>query len=181
LIGLPHGSNTAVELRNAFDRARAIPLSSQALAPIEDLLAIRVSGHAFAIRLSEISGLATDKKIVAFPSPIRELLGMATIRGRLVSVYSLAALLGYGATTDRGRWLALCGTEELVALAINDFEAYLRVPVAQIHAAEQQDLVSAHVKHVVRVADTVRAVISMPLITRVIRTRCGSANEPKER
>jgi chemotaxis signal transduction protein len=181
LIALPHVANKAAELRDAFDRARAIPFSSQTFERIEDLLAIRVSGDAFAIRLGEISSLATDKKIVAFPSPIPELLGVAGIRGRLVPVYSLAALLGYSASTVRGRWLALCGAEELVGLAIDNFEGYLRVPLAQVYAAEQQDLVSAHLKHVVRVADTVRAVISIPLIIGVIQRRCGNANEPKER
>jgi chemotaxis signal transduction protein len=179
-MGLPHVANKAAQLRHAFDRARAIPFSSQALESIENLLAIRVSGNAFAISLSEISGLATDKKIVAFPSPIPELLGVAAIRGRLVPAYSLAALLGYSASTERGRWLALCGAEELVGLAISEFEGYLRVPVAQIYAPEQQDLLSVHVKHVVRVADTVRAVVSIPLIIGVIQRRCGNASETKE-
>jgi chemotaxis signal transduction protein len=181
LTGLPNVANKAAELRDAFDRARAIPFSSQAFDRMEDLLAIRVSGHAFAIRLSEICGLATDKKIVMLPSPIPELLGVAGIRGRLVPVYSLAGLMGYSVSTDRGRWLALCGAEELVALAIDDFEGYLQVPFAQVYVAEQQDLESAHVKHVVRVADSVRTVISIALIIEVIQTRCGSANEPKER
>jgi purine-binding chemotaxis protein CheW len=170
----------AAELRNTFDRARAIPFLSDAVEQIENLLAIRVSGDAFAIRLSEISGLATDRKIVAFPSPIPELLGVAAIRGRLVPVYSLAALLGYSAHSSQGRWLMLCGTEEPVGLAINDFEGYLRVPLAQIYTAEQKDKASTHVKHVVRAADIVRGVVSIPLIIEVIQKRCRNASDPKE-
>jgi purine-binding chemotaxis protein CheW len=162
----------AAELRNAFDRARAIPFLPDAVERIENLLAIRVSGDAFAIRLSEISGLTTDRKVVAFPSPIPELLGVAGIRGRLVPVYSLAALLGYSAHAGQGRWLVLCGTEEPVALAINDFEGFVRVPLAQVYTAEQKDDVSAHVKHVVRAADTVRDVVSIPLLMEVIQRRC---------
>jgi chemotaxis signal transduction protein len=162
----------AVQLRNAFDRARALPLVAAAVEGIENLLAIRVSGDAFAIRLSEISGLATDRKIVAVPSLIPELLGVAAIRGRLVPVYSLPALLGYGANAGQGRWLALCGTEEPVGLAINDFEGYVRVPLARVYAAEQKDDAGAHVKHVVRAADMVRDVISIPLLMEVIQRRC---------
>jgi chemotaxis signal transduction protein len=162
----------AAELRNAFDRARAIPFLSEVRERIENLLVLRVSGDAFAIRLGEISGLATDRKIVAFPSPIPELLGVAAIRGRLVPVYSLAALLGYSAQATQGRWLVLCGTEEPVGLAISDFEGYVRVPLSQVYAAGQKDDVSAHVRHVVRTADTVRAVVSIPHIIEIIQRRC---------
>jgi chemotaxis signal transduction protein len=181
LIEPSHVSAQAVKLRNAFDRARAIPFSSQAAEQIENLLAIRVHGDAFAIRLSEISGLATDKKIVAFPSPIPELLGVAAIRGRLVPVYSLAVLLGYSANAEQGRWLALCGAEEPVGFALNDFEDYLRVPFAQVYPAEQRDVVGTHATHVVRVADTVRAVVSIPLLMEIIQRRCHNADESKER
>jgi chemotaxis signal transduction protein len=169
----------AAELRNAFDRARAVPLVSVAAERVENLLAIRVSGDAFAIRLSEISGLATDRKIVGFPSPIPELLGVAAIRGRLLPVYSLAALLGYSPHAGQGRWLVLCGTEEPVGLAVNDFEGYVRVPLAQVYTAEQKDEASTHVKHVVRAADMVRDVISIPLIIEVIQRRCRNASDPQ--
>jgi chemotaxis signal transduction protein len=170
----------AAELRNAFDGARALPFLSEVREQIENLLALRVAGDAFAIRLSEISGLATDRKLVAFPSPVPELLGVAAIRGRLVPVYSLAALLGYSAQSSQGRWLMLCGTEEPVGLAINDFEGYVRVPLAQVYTAEQKDAASAHVKHVVRAADMVRGVVSIPLIMEIIQRRCRSAGDPKE-
>jgi chemotaxis signal transduction protein len=176
-----HTSAQAANLRNAFDRARAIPVSSETAEQIENMLAIRVSGDAFAIRLSEISGLATDKKIVALPSPIPELLGVAGIRGRLVPVYSLAALLGYSASADQGRWLALCGTEEPVGLAINDFEGYLRVPLAQVYPAEQKDAVSKHVTHVVRAPDMIRAVVSIPQLLEIIQSRCRNVGGSKER
>ncbi|MDB6013550.1 MAG: cheW3-2 [Gammaproteobacteria bacterium] len=162
----------AAELRNAFDGARALPFLSEVREQIENLLALRVAGDAFAIRLSEISGLATDRKLVAFPSPVPELLGVAAIRGRLVPVYSLAALLGYSAPGTPGRWLVLCGTEEPVGLAINDFEGYVRVPLSQVYAAEQKDDVTAHVKYVVRTADTVRDVVSIPHIMEIIKSRC---------
>jgi chemotaxis signal transduction protein len=161
----------AAELRNAFDRARALPFLSEVRERIENLLVLRVSGDAFAIRLGEISGLATDRKIVAFPSPIPELLGVAAIRSRLVPVYSLAALLGYSAQATPGRWLVLCGTEAPVGLAINDFEGYVRVPLSRVYAAGQKDE-SLHVRHVVRAADTARDVVSIPHIIEIIQRRC---------
>ena len=169
------------EVRRVFDQARSAPFSSGTEEQTEDLLAIRVSRNAYAIRVSEISGLATDRKIVAFPSPIPELLGVAGIRGALVPVYSLAILLGHNAETEGTRWLALCGTEDPVALVFSDFEGYVRVPLTQLYAAEQEDAARTHAQHVVRATDMVRAVVSIPLVRKTIQRRCGNDGVPKER
>jgi chemotaxis signal transduction protein len=171
----------AAELRNAFDGARAIPFSSQAVERMESLLGVRVCGDAYAIRVSEISGLANARRIVELPSAIPELLGVAGVRGVLIPVYSLAALLGYNAEAVQGRWLVLCGTEEPVGLAFNDFEGYVMVSSEQVYNAEPNDVARTHAKHVVRTADMVRAVISIPLIRELIQTRCGTKDEAKER
>jgi purine-binding chemotaxis protein CheW len=170
-----------VELRSVFDQARAAPSSSVTDVQTENLLAIRVSRDAYAIKLTELSGLATDRKIVAFPSPISELLGVAGIRGALVPVYSLGALLGYGIEAGQVRWLALCGTEEPFALAFSDFEGFVRIPRAQLYSAEQKDVKRTHVTHVARATGMVRAVVSIPLIRETIQGRCGSNSVPKER
>jgi chemotaxis signal transduction protein len=175
------GRDNAAELRNAFDRARAIPFSSQAVERMESLLGVRVCGDAYAIRISEISGLANARKVVELPSAIPELLGVAGVRGVLVPVYSLSALLGYNAEAAQGRWLVLCGTEEPVGLALNDFEGYVMVSSAKIYNAEPTDVAHTHAKHVVHTADRVRAVISIPRIREMIQTRCRTKDESKER
>ena len=174
-------SAKVMELRSAFDRERAAPSSSRTDVQTESLLALRVSRDAYAIRVSEISCLATDRKIVAFPSPIPELLGVAGIRGALVPVYSLVGLLGYGAETGQVRWLVLCGTGEPFALAFNNFEGYMRMPGAQLHQAEQKDVARTHVTHLARATDMVRAVVSIPLLRETIQERCRKNSVPKER
>lgn len=181
MTSLSPTSGRVVELRSAFDRERAAPSSSNTEVHTESLLAIRVSRDAYAIRVSEISGLATDRKIVAFPSPIPELLGVAGVRGALVPVYSLAGLLGYGAETGQARWLVLCGTEESFGLAFSDFEGYMRMPRTQLHQAEQKDVTRTHVTHVARATDMVRAVVSIPLLREAIQERCRKNSVPKER
>jgi chemotaxis signal transduction protein len=173
-------TSTAAELRNAFDRARAIPLSTRGVEKVEGLLSIRVSGDPYAIRVSEITGLANDRKVVAFPSSIPELMGVAGICGGLVSIYSLAALLGYSREADQARWLVLCGTEEPVGLAFSDFEGYLPVPLTQVCATDQRGAARAHVKHVVRATDLVRAVVSIPDILELIKRRCDTSRPAKE-
>jgi len=181
LISVAPITAKVAELRRGFDQARAAPFSSGTEEQAEDLLAIRVSRDPYAIRVSDISGLAADRRIVAFPSPIPELLGVAGIRGALVPVYSLAMLLGYSAETERTRWLVLCGTEDPVALVFSEFEGYVRVPLTQLYAAEQKDGAHTHVRHLVRATDTVRAVVSIPLIRKTIQGRCDNDGVSKER
>jgi chemotaxis signal transduction protein len=174
-------ASKAAELRNAFDRARAIPLSTGAVEQVAGMLSIRVSGDPYAIRVSEISGLANDRKVVAFPSSIPELLGVAGIRGGLVSVYSLAALLGYGREAGQARWLVLCGAEEPVGLAFSDFEGYFTVPLTQVYATDQKDAARARVKHVLRTGELVCAVVNVPDILESIKRRCDNSRPSKER
>lgn len=174
-------SEKVSELRRSFDRARAIPFSLGSDQDAENLLAIRVSGDAYAIRVNEIAGLATGRKIVPIPSPIPELVGLAGIRGTLVPAYSLDALLGYAAEAEQPRWLALCGTQECFALAFHEFEGYLRTSRKDLYPVEQKDAARMHVKEIVRVTGTVRPVVSVLLLRETIQERCRRNGVPKER
>lgn len=170
----------AAELRNAFDRERAFPFPSKAADQAENLLAIQVSQEAYAMKVSEISGLVADKKIIAFPSPIAELLGVAGIRGALVPVYSLSALLGHDAEEGQIRWLALCGTEEPLGLGFSTFEAYIQIPQAELFCAGDKEVTRSCVTHVVRATNMLRPVVSIPLIRHTIQELCRSGRVPKE-
>ena len=66
------------ELRDAFDSAFArTPLL--AADDHEDLLAIRVGGNSYAVRLSEVSGLYADKLVTALPGAPRTLLDRKSV------------------------------------------------------------------------------------------------------
>ena len=143
---------------------------------------MRLSGNPYAIRVTEITGLANNRKTVAIPSPIPELLGIAGIRGGLVPIYSLVALLGYARDATPARWLALCGNEDQVGLGFSELEGYLRVPAAQIYAVSQENINGGHVKDVARVDGLVRPVVSMPSVVEIIRRRAGENRvSPKQR
>ena len=66
-------AKTAAELRNMFDRTYAVPPSSPGAEQSEGLLAIRLAGAPYALRINEITGLANNRKIAAMPSPVPEL------------------------------------------------------------------------------------------------------------
>jgi chemotaxis signal transduction protein len=176
----PLTTNAAADLRNAFDRSYAIPSSLHRSEQAENLLAIRLSGDPYAIRVSEISGLVKGRKTIGLPTPIPELLGVAGVRGALIPVYSLATLLGYNLAEDTGGWLALCGNEEPVGLAFRDFEGYLKIPIIQIYAASQDKLVREHIRDVASTEDVVRAIVNIPSILETIKKRCGEGRISKE-
>jgi chemotaxis signal transduction protein len=169
----------AAELRSAFDRERIAPFFSGS-DELENFLAIRVSKDAYALRVSEISSLIADKKIVELPTSVPELLGLAGVRGTLIPVYDLAALLGYSKEKDELRWLAVCGTEDSIGLAFHEFEGYLRIPRASVCAVEPNEAERTRLTHMVRGLEVARVVVSIPLLKATIQERCqGSVRKER--
>jgi chemotaxis signal transduction protein len=128
------GLQTAPELRRLFDRSFAEPRRPPSGAS-EDLIAVRVGGDPYALRLAEIAGLQVDRKVVAVPpSPgaTGGFRGVVAVRGNLAPVYDLRALLGYP-DGPAGRWLALVGAPP-IALEVELFESFLRVGKADLTA-----------------------------------------------
>jgi chemotaxis signal transduction protein len=172
--------NKAAEMRMAFDQTYAVAPASQAVEPIEDLLAIRLGGHPYALRTTEVSAFVRSPKVVALPSLILELEGVAGIRGGIVPVYSLSALLGCG-REEQQRWCVLCGSEEPVAFAFSDFEGYIRAGRSQIYAASQDDLTGELVQQVIRTPEIIRPIVSLPAVAEMIKKRCSRELTPREK
>ena len=164
---------TVAEMRNAFDQTYALPLSASETAQSENLLVFRLAGDPYAIRTREIKGLASDRKIIALPTSIPELLGLAGIRGELVPVYSLAALLGYMRDANQPRWLALCGEEKPIGISFNHLDGYIRFPSAQICPSRQQITPQGLIQDVARTDDEVRSIVNIPSVMEAIRRRCS--------
>ena len=116
----------AALLRRDFDAAFALPPPASTIAT-EDFLAIRVGEDAYAIRVSNIARLIAAPKIIPLPSKRPAVLGVAAIRGALVSVHSLPTLLGHPASISH-RWLTLVESRDMIALAFDDLDGFLRLP-----------------------------------------------------
>ena len=116
----------AVGLRRAFDRSFAEALQSRTEG-VEGIVACRVGGDRFAVRLRDIAGVIRTANLVPVPSKQRALLGLAGIRGALVPIFSLADLLGY-ASHEEVWWILLCEQPARVGLAVGEFEGCLQVP-----------------------------------------------------
>lgn len=176
----------AAQLRDAFDDAFSEAPSVVAVALVE-LLAIRIGGDRYAIRLSECAGLHLDRKVTPLPTSVPGLLGIAGFRGSLVPVYDLRVSLGHPRRTDAPRWLvSVSGSDKgvgVVALAFDVFDAQLRVPPGAIIAdlappvrpneGDARHPHAAHTDGVVHLPDGARRVLRLPSVLEAIHARAG--------
>ncbi|GAA2526453.1 chemotaxis protein CheW [Pilimelia columellifera] len=114
------------DLRESFDRSFVDPPRPPGGAT-EHLLAIRAADHPYALRLNETAGLFADRAVTPLPGPVTALCGVATFRGVIVPVYSLAALLGRQPRADP-RWLALVLGAPALAVGFDALDGHLRLP-----------------------------------------------------
>lgn len=82
------------EVRRAFDASFAAPEASYDEDEHRNVLAVRAGDGSFAVRLEALAGVEACRKIVHLPGALPGMLGVAGIRGRLLAVYHLGALLG---------------------------------------------------------------------------------------
>jgi chemotaxis signal transduction protein len=118
------------ELRASFDSSFSRPPPPRQ-EPGEALLRLRVGGTPLAVRLGHLSGLHLMPRLVRLPASPVSLLGLAGLRGQLIAVHDLAALLGLP-TGEPPRWLLLAGGARRVGLAAAGFEGQLRATREQM-------------------------------------------------
>jgi chemotaxis signal transduction protein len=171
-----HASGRAAELRLAFDHGFAQPIRIDT-AFKEDLLAIRAGGQPHAIRLSEISGLFADKKIVYVPGSGPALLGVAGFRGTILPVYSLESFLG-GAGNQTPRWLVVAAAMP-IAFAFETFDRQLRVARDEFMPQASRPDARSYVREFVRTQNFVSPVICLASILDAITTQ-GPQQAPKQ-
>lgn len=115
-----------VRLRHAFDESFGVPAAPQE--ELVDFLLVQVATSRFALRLSEISGVVKGQAVVRIPTRRRELLGLSCVRGAVLSVYSMATILGLPETASSTSWLALSERPDPVAVAFLALDGFVRVP-----------------------------------------------------
>jgi chemotaxis signal transduction protein len=161
---------SAAGLRRHFDESFAAPAASMTQ-PLEDFLAIRVGSDPYAFRLSEIAGLHAGVKIVPVPSPAVQLLGIVGIRGMMVPIYDLAALLRYPPSVNP-RWFVIARAPQPVGFAFGAFESHLQVAPTSSASSNREDAgagqVGKHLRGTVRAAGALRAIIHLASVMEMI-------------
>lgn len=146
---------------------------------LENLLAIRVAGDPYALRLGELTGLHVCPKVIPLPTGVSSLLGIAGFRGILVPVYDLRVLLGYP-RAGSPRWVALAHEESAVGLAFDALEGQLRVARDAI-TLRSGGAPATFVREVVSADAVVRPVVHVPSVLDVITQRMRDGVAQKER
>ncbi|TMH05963.1 MAG: chemotaxis protein CheW [Betaproteobacteria bacterium] len=140
------------------------------------MLAIRLRGDPYALRLAGIAGLFADKPLTRLPGSAREFLGLAGFRGTVVPVYDLRALLGHG-RTEAPRWLVVAAGA-IVALAFDGFDGYLKLPPERIAPSAAGDA-CFHVHELARPADgALRPLVNLGSVLMAIRQRVHQDPSP---
>jgi chemotaxis signal transduction protein len=169
----------AAELRRAFDESFARERGVERAGAI-DLLMLRVDTQVYGVLLSEIAGLYNGKKITGFPSPIEELLGLVALRGTLVPVYDLGALLG--GAPKRTPSSTIVAKQAPLALAFDGLERHLRVDRAAISAAERNGTNGGFIHELVRTEEGVRPILDLGALVSAVKARVqGAQGQNKER
>lgn len=120
----------ATVLRRAFDASFAQPPPPSA--DDAPALAVHVAGEVLAVPLAGLCAVVTDHVVVPLPGGPPELLGIAAVRGELLSVHSLAALLGRTDPSRGPRTLLVVDRGAAIALAVDRVEGQIRLPRAAL-------------------------------------------------
>lgn len=117
----------AAELRAAFDRGFAEPPAEPTAAPI-GVLKIRLAGEPYGVLVAQVASIHVDLQLAPVPSPVASLLGVAAVRGAIVPVFDLRALVGVS-TANPPRWTVLA-TGLASGYAFDGFDGLVRTTVA---------------------------------------------------
>jgi purine-binding chemotaxis protein CheW len=100
-------------------------------AGFQDLLVVWIGGERFAVPLEAIDELVEKPRLRDVPGAPEHLLGLFTLGSLLLPLYSPAALLGVTPGADPAA-LVMRGGESRIAIAVDDADDVIRVPLAEV-------------------------------------------------
>jgi len=178
MIGPERNLGAALErLRREFDDAFASP-PPEAGPKRERLLAIRVSGDPYAIRVSEVAAVTKCERLVRFPARQAEFLGVAAARGSVFPVYTLAAIVAGGPVDRDPAWILLCDPSDPLGLTFQGLEGLFEVPSTDLSAPPESS--DSCVTGMVQWGSTFRPVIQVSSVVRRLKAGAARGGPSKE-
>ncbi len=109
----------------------------------EEILIIRLAGRRYGLRLGQVEAVVRGKTITRLPGAPPDQLGLAGFRGRLVTVFDLAAWLGH--ERAEGDWLALVRSEDgqRLGLAFDGLERQLSLMPDELLPSSERNWVDS--------------------------------------
>jgi purine-binding chemotaxis protein CheW len=103
----------------------------------ERFLTFKSEGHLYALPAASVSEVARMPQLARVPQAPPSLMGLANLRGSVLPVASVRALLGHahGTTTHASRLIVLDGTSP-VALAVDEVASLVRIASGKVKMAE---------------------------------------------
>ncbi|HEX4112198.1 MAG TPA: chemotaxis protein CheW [Stellaceae bacterium] len=166
MMPVNHADNRAAELRADFDAAFAAPPAAVATAT-DNFLVIVSGGERRLLRLRDIAGLFVDRRIVTVPGADTALIGITGLRGAIVPVYRLGALLGEPLAETMPRWLAVAAGVAL-AFAFDGLDNYLAIARDAIVPCGDGDVGRGHVRDSAITALGTLPIVDLPSVARAI-------------
>lgn len=163
------------DVRRAFDATFAAPVRSFE-EERRSVLAIRAGEGRFAIRVEDLSGVEACRKIVKVPGSVPGLLGLTGLRGRLLAVYDLGAMLGQPSLDMRAgsrrelRWMLVCGKDSGIGLLIEEIEAFVRIADADLKPIEP-GVAGEYIRAVLQRGASIRGVVDIASIVAAVARR----------
>jgi chemotaxis signal transduction protein len=162
------------EVREAFDSSFTRPIRRHE-ADHAELLAIGAGGRAYALLLSQTSGVYPGRPVTPLPGPIPALLGVAGFAGAIVPVYDLAALLGHPGP-DRPRWLVMAAGAPTLAFAFHDMDGHVRLPAASL-ITDSGERRHGCLRGMAPLAGGTRPIVDLPAARAAVHTLTGHLEE----
>jgi chemotaxis signal transduction protein len=162
MIEASQPEDRAALLRAEFDRAfAAAPVAANQTG--ERLLIVGVGGDRLLLRLRDIAGLFADCRIVAVPRAHAALLGITGLRGAILPVYALGAVLGYPPAESVPRWLVTAAAAPL-AFAFTHFDRHIEVARDQIVPRGDADRAHGHLREAAMVGRDTLSIVDLPSV-----------------
>lgn len=155
-----------LQLRRDFDGSFAEEPVIAILAG-EALLTLTVCGQAYAMRAAEVSSLARDRRIAPLPQAPASFIGLSGLRGSLLPVWDLAALLDLGRAPS-APWLITVQGEPAWALAFERFDGYLDQPAEGFCRYASQGAVAAFAQQAALGPQGLRPILELTLLRKAI-------------
>jgi purine-binding chemotaxis protein CheW len=156
----------AAGLAAAFDRSFGEPVRPDP-PPTEDFALLRCGQRVHAIAVADIGRLVPGVPITPCPGPMAEFRGLAGLRGMLVPVFDLAALVG---DPPSAGVLLVLAHAEAVAFAADAFAGHVRAGAGEV-TAEQ-----GHAgRRILHAGGEAWPVLSIPPLLASLRARVAGA------
>jgi chemotaxis signal transduction protein len=151
-------------LRREFDRAFELPVSRR-VGETAKLLLFHAGGEAYAVRLAAVHAITELKSVTPLPTCREGLVGIGSVRGGAVAVFSLAAFLG-GAQEEPApgecfRFLLLPQRVMDLGFAVESLDGLISVETRELRGVVSAGESKRAVREVVEIDGETRPVVDL--------------------